>query len=262
MLRRTIVRAARTSLHATRMTLIPVSAALLGALLGSSPALAQDAAGEGPKHSLRAGAWSLEFEVQPRLSGYYGAAGIAAKHHFTTRSALRSGFLVAINHSDAEGIRNIDTAFPYDTTLATANVQNYSDRRDVSLFLHFVRFLGVGDRFGMFLEAGPTARWISEEYGYVDAYPAVPGTYRRAAERDSWNYGLDMAAGFEWFFTRRLSLAGRYGISALLTDTDQTDAYEFYDPNDGYYDRRLDVTHADGSNVQTTPAVISLTAYF
>ncbi len=257
-----VVPTARTSHHATRTASLPVWAAFIGALLAPSPALAQDAAEEGPKHSLRSGAWAVEFEVQPKLSGYYGAAGVAAKRHFTMRSALRFGILVAIDDSDAEGTSYLDTGNPYGTTLATGEIENYSDRRDVSLFFHFIRFLGVGDRFGIFLEAGPTARWISEEYGYVDTYPVPQRIHRRARDRDSWNYGLDAGAGFEWFFSRRLSLAGRYGISALLTDTDQTGFYEFYDLNGGYWDRRLDITHSDGFNVQTTPAVISLTAYF
>ncbi len=259
---RTVLPAARAWHVATQKESLSVAAALTGILLALSPALAQDADEEAPKHSLRSGAWALEFEVQPRLSDYYGAAGIAAKRHLTSRSALRFGFLVSIAHSDGEGTRQTDRAFPYDTTLATSGIEDDTDRRDVSLFLHLVRFLDVGDRFGVFLEAGPTGRWISEEYGRLDSYPAPGGTYRFAGDRDSWSYGLDVDAGFEWFFSRRLSLAGRYGISASLTDTDQTNAYDFYNPNDGYWDRRLDVTHSDGSNVRTTPAVISLVAYF
>ena len=256
-----VVSAAHTSHPTTRTAAwLAISVTFAGVLLGCSPALAQDATGEGSTNSLRSGAWALEFDVQPSLSGYYGAAGVAAKRHLTTRSALRFGFLVAINHSDGEGTRHVDMAFPYDTTLTTTRIENDSDRRDVSLFLHFVRYLGVGDRFGIFLEAGPTVRWKSEEYGSVDTYQGA--TYRYAGDRDSWNYGLDTDVGFEWLFSRRLSLAGRYGISALLTDTDYTDAYDFYNPNDGYWDHRLDIVHSDGFNVQTTPAVISLTAYF
>jgi hypothetical protein len=250
------------SRSATRKASLVVSAALIGLLLGSSPASAQDSAEESPKHSLRPGAWALEFDVRPSLSGSFGAAGIAAKRHFTTRSALRFGFLVGISGADAEGERTVDRAFPYDTTQTTGEIEAYTDRRDVSLFLHLSRFLGVRDRFGVILEAGPTARWISEEFGYVDVYPAPQGTYRRAGDRDSWSYGWDMVAGFEWFFSRRLSLAGRFGATALLTDTDQTEAYEFYNPNDGYWDRRLDTTHSEGFSVQTTATVISFTAYF
>ena len=241
---------------------LPVSMILGTALLVSSPAFAEEPREEDSRHPLRPGAWALEFEVQPRLYGYYGAAGIALKHHFTTRSAFRLGVLAAINHSDTEGTRLTDTQFPGDTTYAIGEIRNDLDRRDVTLFAHAVRFLGLGDRFGMFLEAGPTLRWVSEEYGYVDAYPPSWGTYRHGGDRDAWNYGLDAAAGFEWFFSRRLSLAGRYGIAALITQSDQTDWYQFYNPNDGASDYRLDVTNSNGAVIQTTPAVIALTAYF
>ena len=254
MLRSFFVPATRTSHATTWRSPLLIGASVLAALLACSPALAEDA-------TETRGAWALEFEVQPRL-GAFGAAGIAAKRHFTDRSALRLGFLVGITDTNDETISYVDTDFPFDTTHVTLELERYYDRRDVTLFLHFVRFLNLGNRFGTFVEAGPTVRWISEESGYVAEYPAPGGTYRSAADRDSWNYGLDLAAGFEWFFSRQLSLAGRYGLAVLLTDADQTSTFDFYNPYDGASDRRLDVTHSDGSIVQTTPAVISLTAYF
>lgn len=239
-----------------------LATAIIFGALSAAPAQAQGDAGEGTEHPLRAGAWALEFQVQPSLYSYPSSAGLAIKRHLSARSAIRLGTLVGITHSDTDGTSKVDRAFPYDTVLTTAKVEDDYDRRDVTLFLHWLRFLGVSDRFGMFLEVGPTVRWASEEYARVDAFPSPMGTYSHTGDSDSWSYGLEMAAGFEWFFARRLGLSGRYGVSALLVDKDRTDAFDFYNPNDGAWDRRLDVTHSKGSVTQTTPAVISLTAYF
>ena len=219
-------------------------------------------------NSLREGKWGLEFQVQAPLfsSGYTGAAGIGAIRHFSDRSAVRFGVMVGINSQDTEGIRNQDTAFPDTTVHADVQIPSYSDHRDVSAFIHLTHYVAVGTRLGMLLEGGPSARWISDEYGRTEAYLGPYGTYFYAADQDSWSYGGDLQLGFQWFFRSRLSLAGRYGITAQRTESKGTNQFDYYSGDDVYggsiHDRRFDDFHSNGFTVQTTPAVISLIAYF
>jgi hypothetical protein len=212
-------------------------------------------------NSLHEGAWGLEFQVQAPIYGY-NAAGIALIRHFSDRSAMRLGTMVGIRSQDTDGTRSMDRAFPYDTLQTSVQTPSYDDTRDVSLFLHLVRYLSVGTRLGMLIEGGPSARWQSYEYGRTDSYPPPNGTYSHSSDGDSWSYGVDLQAGFEWFFRARLSLAGRYGFTAQRTEGKQTERYDFYNPNDGAWDRSFSDTHSDGYSVQTTPAIISLIGYW
>jgi hypothetical protein len=217
-------------------------------------------------NSLHEGAWGLEFQVQAPLlsSNYSGAAGIGAIRHFSDRSAVRLGMMVGINSEDSDGTRTVDHAFPYDTTRVSGQAPGYSDSRDVSAFIHLAHYMSVGTRLGVLVEAGPSARWISNEYGSTDVYPYSPGTvtYVYASDRDSWSYGGDLQLGFQWFFRSRLSLAGRYGITGQRTESKQTQQSGFYNYSDGTHEILSSDTHSDGFTVQTTPAVISLIAYF
>jgi hypothetical protein len=214
-------------------------------------------------NSLERGTWALEFQVQPSFFGYSNTAvGIAAKHHFANRSAVRLGLMVGINSSDNEGTKHVDRFFPYDTINVTTDLSGLSDRRDISLFLHLARYVGVGSHIGFTLEAGPMVRWISEESAWTETYPDPRGAYANADDRNVWNYGLDAQAGMEWFIRRRLSLAARYGLSANRFESRETHRYDFYNPNDGYWDRRFDEIHSDGFSIQTTSSALSLIAYW
>jgi len=217
-------------------------------------------------NSLHEGKWGLEFQVQAPLfsSGYTGAAGIGAIRHFTDRSAVRFGVMVGINSEDTDGTRNLDHVFPGDTLQTVVQIPSYTDHRDVSAFLHLAHYVAVGTRMAMLVEGGPSARWISDEFGGTEAYPGLNFSYYSASDRDWWSYGGDLQLGFQWFFRGRLSLAGRYGLTAQRTESKETREYDAYGDYYGYpaHDRRFDKIHSDGFTVQTTPAVISLIAYF
>ena len=234
----------------------------LGLLFTSCLVVAQDAAAS-TTNSLERGAWALEFQVQPSFLGYSSTGfGIAAKHHLADRTAVRLGLTAAINSSDIEGTRRVDRFFPYDSINVTTDLNGLSDWRDISLFLHLARYVGIGSRMAFTLEAGPMARWTSEEYGSTETYPDPRGVYSTANDRNVWNYGIDAQAGMEWFFRRRLSLAARYGLSASRFESRETHRYDFYNPNDGYSDRRFDEIHVDGFNIQTSSTALSLIAYW
>jgi hypothetical protein len=225
-------------------------------------AAAQEVDTERPKHALRPGAWAMDLQFQPNLFSSSGSAGISLRGHLSTRSAVRFGFLASISHSRSEGTRLEDRSFPFDTIYTRVDIGNDYDTRDVALFLHYVRYVVLKDRFGMTVGIGPSVRWRSEESSYVDNYPAPRGSYRSSGDRNVWGYGPEVSVGFEYFFYRWLSLGGRYGVLAQWSESDVTQRYDFYNPNDGYWDRRLDETHNEAFTVQTTPALFTLTAYF
>jgi hypothetical protein len=224
-------------------------------------ATAQAIETEEPKHALRPGAWAMDLQFQPNLFVSSGSAGIALRGHLSTRSAMRIGLLASISHSEGEGTRVDDRAFPYDSTVVTAHIGSGLDTRDVTLFLHYVRYVVLRDRFGMMVGIGPSVRWRSEESNNVEDRPALGGSYRSSGDRDVWAFGPEVNLGFEYFFYRWLSLGGRYGVLAQWSESDMTQSYEVYYPNDGYSERRYDETHNEGFSVQTTPALFTLTAY-
>jgi hypothetical protein len=228
-------------------------------------ALVYPTAASAATNSLRDGAWGLEFQVQTPLfsSSYTGAAGIGAIHNSSERSAVRLGLMVGINSQDTDGTRTSYLAYPSDT-LGVAQTPSYSDHRDVSMFLHLVRYVGVGKRIGFSVEGGPSARWLSEEYGRTDYYTFSQAFSSITGDLDSWSYGGDLQVGFVWFFRTRLSLGGRYGITALRTESKETLRRDFYNPpyGGGAVETEFEESHSDGFVIQTTPALISLTAYF
>ena len=214
-------------------------------------------------NSLREGKWGLEFQVQPSVFGYpTNMAGLAIKRLFTDRSAVRFGLMAGIGSSDGSGLDQTDRAFPGDTVQVTSSLATYFDNRDVQAFLHIQHYMSVGARVGITVEAGPTVRWLSSEDGRTEEFPAPRGTYITASDRDIWYYGGDVLFGFEWFFRSRVSLGARYGFTALRNEGHETWHYDFYNPNDGAWDRRATDNRTDGFVVQTTPTMLSLTAYW
>jgi hypothetical protein len=243
------------------LRLVFILVSLLGIAWAVVPCLAQETSPEKPQHPLRPGVWALELEVQPRLTDFTGAAGIAVKRHFGTRSALRFGALARLQGNDADGTTQRDDIDLTDSTTVVTPFEETRDYRDINLFAHYLRFVGLGDRFGMFVEAGPGVRWISSEAAAKDIF-GTADSYYRAFEANEWRFGLDFQAGFEWFFYPKLSLSGRYGLTALMTDTDITEEAIYNSPSVPAYSRQFRTTHEEGYWISTSPAILSLTAYF
>jgi hypothetical protein len=228
---------------------------LLLGLLGYGPALAA------PEDMPHEGAWALEFQLQPlsRESLY----GIATKYHVSDRSAARLGFLVSLGTSDGDGSTRVDQSSPYDSTTATYRSESDSDQHSGSVFLHFVRYATVADHFGLSLDVGPVFTWYWSKGTQRDFAPA-PSTEQRLTTNEGTqkNYGLELQGGFEWHFTRRLSLAGRYGFSALRNESVQTLSYDAFIPEFDLESHRVIERVSDGFSVQTTSSVFSLIAYW
>jgi len=214
-----------------------------------------------PEDMPHEGAWALEFQLQPESKA--SLYGIATKYHVTDRSAARLGFFVSLGTSDGDASTRVDQSSPYDSTTATYRSESDSDQHSGSVFLHFVRYATVADHFGLSLDVGPVFTWYWSKATQTDLAPA-PSTEQRVStsEGTQKSYGLELQGGFEWHFTRRLSLAGRYGFSALRDESRQTLSYDDFIPEFGLRAYRVAERVSDGFSVQTTSSVFSLIAYW
>ena len=118
---------------------------------------------------------------------------------------------------------------------------------------------GLDDRFGMTLEAGPTVHWRSLEYSDHAKYlQSTVLDYAAMGDQNLWEYGLDVQVGFEWFFTRHVSLSTRSGLAALRTEqrgTDDTRVSSLDMTNRDYRE-----AHSDGYVIRTVFPLVSLNA--
>lgn len=225
-------------------------------LLPAGVALAQ---GEPPKTSLRSGVWALEFGAQPVFSsGFFSSAGLAIKHHVSDRTALRVGFFVNVSDEQAEGtVLEEGPNPPYRITGTTTD--DYDDRR-YSVYAHLQRAFSVTGRTAIHVYGGPTATWDSYEnldrLFYEDG-----GTRADRSEYESWNVGLEVGAGFEWFWTERVSLGAHYGMVGQYGEWDRVRTSDFVDPSAVQY-RYEDVEHSKTFQVVTSGSYLRLAAYF
>lgn len=222
-----------------------------------------DKAFAAPEDMSREGAWALEFQLQP---AFYGSSsyGIATKYHLSERLAARIGFLVALGNSDGEGSRKFEQLDPTDSTTSTFAYDTDSDGSSGSVFLHFVQYATLADRFGLSFDIGPVFAWNRNTGGQTPTGPPPPSSVPRFTTFESTqkSYGFEIQGGFEWRFTGRLSLAGRYGLSAVRNESHQTSTTEFTGPNGAYRDRIESTGESSGFSVQTTSSVFSLIAYW
>jgi len=103
-----------------------------------------------------AGSWALELQLEP-ISGAT-KYGLATKFHVSERSAARLGFLMTLDTEDSEDSRREERTDIYGTTTTTSGSESSFDQTSGSVFLHYVRYATVADRFGLSLDAGPVGR--------------------------------------------------------------------------------------------------------
>jgi hypothetical protein len=229
----------------------------LSILAATSPARADEESESRFPVALRPHARALEFEFNPRFGGLGGSATISGKYHLTTRSALRVGVLVGVSGREAV----FENRF-YDDTLVSAGTNRLDyDEHTIHAFTHLLRYGGLGSHFGLFGFAGPAVRriWSSErgktEILTNDQYHAYH------AETLTWGVGAESGAGFEWFFSRRLSLGARYGISFMYLEP-QTMIQETIGSGSGQAETWTRESHEHAFKIESTPAVILLSGYF
>ena len=215
-----------------------------------------------PDHSLEPGAWALEFQVRPTfLRGGDSGVGISVKRHTSDRGALRLGFFAFTETDDGSQSVSEERFFLPDSLVANELQGDLSRKyRNFSLFAHFVRYVGVGDRIAAFFEAGPVVqRTVStrSETRYYDTEAAL--TYTEDARE--WRYGGEAQAAFEWFFRTRFSVGIRYGVWAVRTERTQA-RIDMIRLDTGEWQRRSIENDSEGFSIGTTSATLSVMAYW
>jgi hypothetical protein len=209
------------------------------------------------------GDWAFEFQVRPTFLGYHDpGVGIAAMRHVTHRSAVRAGFTVWTTSAGMDETDRDAHFSVYDSLSATVSTVESDEGRDVTMFAHFVRDLGIGNRIAVFLEAGPAARRRVSAGSRTEMYTQGTDHAIRTIYQDyrAWDYGGEAQGGFEWFVRNRLSVAARYGVSAMRTTSSDTFEYVTTYPNSLDIHTQTGKSHA--FTWSTTAATFSVIAYW
>lgn len=215
---------------------------------------------------LRAGAWALEFEIDPDYSyglGFSGAATISAKRMWTERTGLRFGATLGYVEEDSDGESVSFESTPTNPIGVGFSAPSGEGRESHSyaLFAHLRRHHPVRERLSIHWELGPTFRYQQYESWYENHYFYGPSySYSREMSTRRGVF-LDARIGFEWLFARRLALGAAYGAyggyqwgSATYTREARTD--------DGLYSYSdQDFKSLRRADFSTSRATVSFTAY-
>jgi hypothetical protein len=240
-----------------------VSIAFLALILAGT----SSAVGAEPADSpLRAGAWALEFELDPEYSyalGFSGAATISAKRMWTERTGLRFGATLGYVEEDSDGESVSFESTPTNPSGVGLRAPSGEGRESHSyaLFAHLRRHHPVRERLSIHWELGPSFRYQEYESWYENHYSYGPSySYSREMSTRRGVF-LDARIGFEWLFARRLALGASYGAyggyqwgSGTYTREARTD--------DGLYSYSdQDFQSLRRADFSTSRATVSFTAY-
>ncbi len=166
-----------------------------------------------PKHSLKDGAWALQFQLGSALSPRgYESMVISAKYHLTNRSAIRLGF--DINGDIYFGGHTSHRGAPPDDTLYSSSRDNIN-RQGINLKSEYLKYTQIDPQLHFFLGAGPTFGFSHYKSKRNDrrTYPPEPKGPRYISEDYNWSLGISALLGAEWFPSKRISFIAEYGVS-------------------------------------------------
>lgn len=153
------------------------------------------------KHSLKDGAWALQFQLGSAFSrrGYEDVI-LSAKHHLSDAVALKFG--LGLEGSLSFGNRDYEDRFD-------------EDRESIMIESGLIFYKSPGFGPYIFLGAGPFLSFSryyhkSEDTRYYD------GEFRRyysISDLKTFSFGVSGVLGAEWFATEVISLTAEYGCS-------------------------------------------------
>jgi len=247
------------------LTILPRYLAILVCLTIPAPRAGAADAAEGPH---KAGAWALEFEIDPTYSsgiGYVASAAISVKRHSSERRAWRLGMAVTFSETEFDGESSQYRYSVYYNPLISneqGSTDSHNEDHVYRLFLHAVRHYPVREQVAVFLEVGPSLRYDEVRRSQQSLYPYGLGeTYAAQYAETRRGATLDANVGFEWFFSKRLSLGGRYGAYAGYQWGTRSSGLEIVRTDGSYYSRSTERGRVRRVDVSTTRATILLTAY-
>jgi len=239
---------------------IAAGAAFLALAAVPRPAFAEESF-ESP---LKPGAWAVGFDWITD-SGFYGvgssrAVGLTVKRQRSERAAFRLGIGTDYEESQQDGIETRSDSYAYPPDPPEIGVTGNTENHAYFVSLQWVGYRPVRDRVSVFVAVGPSFGYGFSRTSNVhsstnefrqDVYTSV----RRSAS-------LLGHIGFEWFFTKRLSLAGQVATLAAYEwgSNDNTYSQEYVNPAGSYEDHQR--TTMKGVRFRTGRAAFMVGAYF
>ncbi len=151
------------------------------------------------------GKFALQFQITENfsLSDFQGAI-LSGKYHFSKRDAIRLGFSLIADNSDAEsGTNRIDT-----TNFVTLERERNSF--GFTLNTQYIRYLRGTDDISFFAGGGPS---FSYQTSTTETKPNNLVNEEGARKTtDYYILGLDVLLGVEWWFHKYMSLSAEYGM--------------------------------------------------
>jgi len=235
-----------------RLHTIRVSGSVLTfVLLCAAPCLANRI---DSSNSIHKGSTSVQFLAfgDNAFSGPF-TSGIFFKTHFSDRGALRVG--ANFRWDDASG--RSPRGSP-----GLAQVENHRNRA-ILVSAELNQYVDSHGPVTVYLGLGPywsRYRDFFEAYrSFTSPYDSTTHTVSNRSERVSWVVGASAAAGFEWFFKRKLSMLGRVGGSAGFGKRRESGDYYYDSPPPGYQPARFNYNIAGAA---TSSAALGLSVYF
>lgn len=250
--------------HAVRLFRALAAASLVLLIAEVDPrAAAAEEAGESP---LRAGAWALEFELDPEYSyglGYGASVTLAAKRMWTDRTGLRFGASIGYSEEKSEGDRVtfvVNPSFPGGLG-GRFPEETVRELHEYTIFAHLRRHHPVRERLSIHWEVGPSFRFQEYEARSETVYIFGPeyASYRELTTRRG--VFLDARIGFEWLFSQRLALGASYGAYGGYQWGSGTYSREYRTEDGRYSTSEQSSKELRRADFSTSRAVVSFTAY-
>ena len=144
-------------------------------------------------NSLRAGSWSLDFQISYdfQLTSFEGSA-LSIKRHHSSRTAFRLGVGFGLEYTEEDLVQQSTGA---DTTFTSQESdEDFDGRLDVTL--EYLNYPNAGSKVSAYWGAGPLVRLIYDNKEHALGLGAVA------------------VMGVEWFPARAVSLHAEYGLIA------------------------------------------------
>jgi hypothetical protein len=236
-----------------------VSAIMVVCIL-AMPVMAQEseAIAPAPKHSLRDGAWALQFQIGENftLTNFEGLT-ISGKHHLSDKRALRVGVALYLSGSSGDTKRNYSSQYQ-----DGVNILEDLDTSEslVEVDGKYIHYSSLYNKANLYLGLGPYLRFSHISMEVVQNLPdsGFIEDYRRWSRGHSWSTGVSCVLGVEWSISRSIGILAEYGLSVGYLWSRQRSSEFNRDPY------RLDTRNSSSGswNIRSNAVKFGLSVYF
>lgn len=182
------------------------------------------------ENSLHSGSWALQFAIGSNFTLHnFDGLSISLKRHFSSKFGLRLGLSGSYSNEESEE----------DTSINTANSKSFI----VNLIALY--YLNPKKPFNMYLYSGGL---YSYSYGFYRSY-------ENFSDNVSWNIGLLIGAGAEYFIFKEFSIFAEYSYKFTFGKMERRYDY-YFDPYPETVEKR------NITDFSSDPAKFGISVYF